>query len=395
MPLYAWKGIDILGIDQRGTAHAETEQELQSYLFSQGIALTRARITRFWLYRVTKADLLYLMQSLVTLLKGGVSLSQALKLLKVQAKNPAMSALLCGIARDIDRGISIREAFEKQPNISDLFLLQLIEAGEASGKLAETCTAWTVYTEEVELLKTDIRKSLMMPLLTFGVFCTIATVLIVVMVPLFASLLQSAGQDIPQQMQILLGVRDILTGWAMIIVMACLVLLTISYSKIRLIPSIAYWIDWMGLRIPYINFFIQKMQHLYVLQIVGMLTSAGIALVPALQLAQRGLKHAIFKERLSSIIAAVSRGIPFSDATRHYIFFSHDIDAFIDIGQESGALGAMILRAAEYTRKQFLRRLDFVARYAQPIILIILGFLIGMLIIMVYVPIVSISYAII
>lgn len=396
MPYFAWKGIDLQARIKKGAAFAADKDELDLILLKKDIALLSCSIKKVFLKKPislqSKID--YIMQ-VSLLMKSGMLLPKALKLVAGQTHNPHFALIAYDIAQNVEHGISLPRAFENNTRVFNALMIQMACVGEESGSLCDALGVLSGHLEAVADFKRKLSSALLLPLVTFAFFLIIILIMLIVIVPQFASIFTSMQKELPGTTKGMLWVSNFLRSANLIYFAASLVgvLLLINYycktlrgKKVR---------DAILMAIPFIRPIIicQAMGGFF--QALGVLLQGGMPLVKALSIAKESTTNGIIKSSLESVVGEVNAGMNLADAlARHEILCPQDIISLLLVGQESGHLQNMVQRIAQIYQSRLIAQLSRINTLFQPFLLIILGLMIMGLILALYTPIMSLSYAV-
>ncbi len=396
MPLYKWWGIDLAGLDQRGLLTARSVEQLEKNLFEQDIALLKsqqmqARIaTRTWLERKVAW-----LQQLTTLLGAGIYIDQALELVMIQEPHKAVRAVWQDIILEVHHGVSLAQALSRYPALFDSLTVQVIAAGQEAGSLSTALLALACYYEDMAAWRQQIRRALAGPLLTFGFFCAIALLIFVIILPNFASFFASTGHPLPATTAAILSFGQWLRHWGLVMMGLGIVGGGIGCYWLRHSPKfISYCIGYCWY-LPLIGPIIKLLSVHQLCQVFSLLLGGGISIKPALELLEKDRITPALRFCIIGLEDDILKGVSLHESFgRHPEIFSPQLIAFIRIGEASATLPAMLMQGAKISHEEALARLKKITFIIQPLLMILLGFLIAGLIMAVYMPIITLSYVI-
>lgn len=394
MPYYRWSGIDLTGAIHRGKQYAKSIKHLDSALFEREIALMRAQ--KAWTLSLSLAvrarGLADFFRQLSILLAGGIRIPEAVTLVADQLHNGSMRDIAHRVADDVRDGASLSTAMRAYPKVFTNLMIQLVQAGEESGNLAESLDALSTHIETARAFARRLRMAIMLPLITFFFFCAIALMVLLVVVPRFADTFNTLGKPIPPLTRSLLNVSEFLqTGLAFYGFMGFIGIL-IAVWAMRRFSSCKRMIDAIVLRLPFIGAIITGRFVAYFFESLAILLKSGVHVLPALELLHNAIGNSVLKEKVGELYYAVAAGSSLSQALALTKFFvGHDALSLVAIGEQSGALSAMIYRVAQIYQDKVQRTLSTCTMTIQPLLMIIMGCLVVLLIIAVYGPLCNLS----
>ena len=392
MPYYCWQGVRLDASYCKGTSFARDPEGLKALLLSQDIALLSCNQKKYIHIMPISADQKYLFfQNLHALIHAGVHIWQSLLLLCEQIGDPRLADITLHVADNVQSGKALHEAMASFPVFSSE-MLHVTEIGAESDNLAVALQMLCAHLAYVQAFKKQVRGVLLLPACTFVIFVVIMLAVLLIIIPKYAALFASMGKEVPAMTRILMHMSDFVSSYYMIgtlfILITCITVLLQSLKK----PAIKYVLDHRILKIPYIGKLIKQISLVYCLRSLSLLLKGGMPVVPALEAAKEAVSNMCIQDALSDIIEHVRSGQDLSYAMQmHAEIFSQDIILLITVGQETGCLHEMIVRAADmYTQKiqQTLQRFTFTI---QPILMIVLGLLVTMLIYAVYIPLFNLA----
>ena len=393
MPYYKWRGVDLMASYRRGCLFACTIGELERLLLYQGIALTRAKVQRFFLVApISQSQVVAFFKQISVLLQSGILLPQALTIVAEQTAHGRLQKILFDINQMVTNGVAFSDALNNYLRIFSPVMVHMICVGEQSGCIASAIDALVVYLEMTSSFKKKAKTAAMMPCLTLVAFFMIAVGVIIGIVPRFAQLFSSMGKELPEITQNLMYVSDALQSpllWIIIAGVVAFVFLACRLFKRQLKPHI----DTLFLRLPVVSTMVVNSAILYWLHALGMLVKNRVPLVPALRIVHPLVQNYHLKKSLATIADDVASGntLRFAMVNTNMQPFSPDVLALIQVGQESGKLAQMIEKAGAIYHSKVEQILRFCTFVIQPLLLIIMGLLVAFLVFALYMPIFNLA----
>lgn len=398
MPYYAWKGITLQGLMKSGKMFAVNQETLDAQLFKRDIALIKNKTAfTYLLPRITIKTQAQFFDQLATLLDAGILVPQALSLVRDTMGHVRMQLLLSDITADVERGLALSSALERQKQCFDDRMVQMVFIGQESGSLPVTVKALSVHLETVFAFREKIKSAAMAPLISFIFFIAIVLLIVIFLMPTMASIFNSLNQPMPFITRIFLSASTFLRSWqGLLLTLAGLGVLFFVLKKLFRRECVKRSIDKLALKIPFVRDIVLDTQRAWYLESTALLISGGMQLVPALAIAQRSFSNSILQEQGREIQLAVAAGTSFSKAMSSVDseLFPYDCCAIIQVGENAGSLAPALHKAALDARTRALRHGAFISRVIQPLLLIILGLMITLLILAVYTPILTISWTV-
>ena len=393
MPYFAWRAITLDGSMVSGKSYARSQEDLDAHLLVQDKALLRAKIlavhNRFKpvSYKV-KTDFF---KELAMLIRSGMYIDQALRLLSEQSKHQGFSVIIKDILMYVQEGISFSQALSYYPTIFDLFTIQILQAGQESGTFVQALEQLCSYYETIHTLYTKLRSAALVPGITFLFFLMIVAVIFMLIIPSFAHILTSAHTSIPYSTQCMLGISAWMCSVQPIIM--AIVMCLGMYSCMYLWREVGKaYRDVFILRVPVVGFFVRQTIIMYWLYSLGLLVQGGVAMVQALEVVEQTISNIPIKAIVMGLHDEVESGLPLYQAMSATGLFIPQVIGVVQVGEESGCLGFVLSYAADMYKERMNTYLSYITTAVYPVLMIIIGLLITVLIFSVYMPILNISY---
>jgi type II secretory pathway component PulF len=396
MPFFRWQGIDLEGNDRRGTLAARSPSDLDTLLFSQDIALlSHAPIYPRAARSLSLEHKTSLMRQLATLVNAGIYIDHALELVTLQERKKSIQEILHDMFLEVHHGTHLSMALKQYPTIFDSLTIQAIEAGQLSGRLPKTLQALADYYDELLMFRKQIMRAITLPLITAGFFIFVAAIIIFIIMPTFSWLFISFNQELPRATKIMLEISDFLRSWPFLILLLSGISIGLwLWRWHQQKKPQQLWLSWCLWHTPGIGKLIKTIHACRFLQSLAVSLEGGVSIKPALETVRNTL-HPLFINQLESALHDVLSGTSLEQAlANHPEFFTPEILAYIRIGQETGMLASMLNRAAAKQQQEIAKQLHRIAIIVQPVLMIMLGLWVSALIIAVYLPIFTLSYAV-
>ena len=387
--IYIWKGVDKSGKKLKGELNATDPSTIKAILRKQGI--TSKQISRKIELpiggKIKALDIAILTRQLATMMKAGVPMIQALEIIAEGAEKPKLRELLDSIKQEVSAGNSFTSALRKRPLYFDELYCSLIEAGEKSGTLETLLDRVAGYKEKSESLKKKVKKAMIYPIAIIIVSIVVTAILLIKVVPQFADLFHNFGADLPWLTQQVVDASAYLQndGWKLIIAIIIFIF-GFRYGYKRM-PSFRDLIDRGLLRVPVIGAIIYNSSIARFTRTLSTTFAAGVPLVEALESVAGATGNIVFKNAVVKIKQDVSAGRQLNFAMRTSGTFPSLAIQLTAIGEESGALDSMLGKAANFYEEAVDTIVDSLSALMEPVIMCVLGVIIGTLIIAMYLPI--------
>ncbi|CAN5175675.1 type II secretion system F family protein [soil metagenome] len=392
MPYYSWKGVNLRARWCKGRLFARSERELDALLFKKDIALVYVAQKKLRKKRVCEQEVANYFIQLHTLAKAGVMIPEALNTIASYTAHPYFSSVCYEVADQVAQGVPLAPALARFPQIFSPIAIQVVGIGQESGSLPQSLGVLVHYLESVLSFKKKLRSAFLLPAVTFVFFLMIIGVILVVIVPQFISLCATMQKQVPHSTQMLLDISNFLRSKNALFVGG--ILGSGAWLGLRYTKTGAGKIKWDSflLAIPVLKKLIIYQVMAVFFRSIAQLQQGGMPLAKALAISAESVEYAPIKERLVYVASAVDAGMPFSASLHECAdYLDQTAVALISVGQETGKLPEMLTRVADSYQERLLSQMQRITTLAQPFLLVVLGLLIGMLILGLYAPIMSLS----
>jgi type IV pilus assembly protein PilC len=388
---FVWEGTDRKGQKVKGKSMAATEEAVRADLRRQGVVPSRIKKQSQGLFsgggKIKPSDIAIFSRQLATMLAAGIPLVQAFEIVGTGHDNAAMQKLILAVKGDVEGGSALAEALAKHPLYFDDLFINLVEAGEQAGALETLLDKIATYKEKTEALKKKIKKALTYPAAVLVVAFVVTTILLIFVIPAFEDLFQGFGADLPTftRMVIDLSVFVRAKGWYLAIMIG-IGIGAFFYFKKRSRPM-RHWLDRMSLRIPVIGSILQKAAIARYARTLSTMFAAGVPLVEALESVSGATGNIVYEVGVLKMRDEVSTGQRLQQAMENTDLFPNMVIQMIAVGEESGSLDDMSSKVADFYEEDVDNAVDNLSSLLEPMIMAILGVLVGGLVVAMYLPI--------
>ena len=389
---FVWEGRDKRGVVMKGEQSAKNANLLRAELRRQGITPTVVKPKPKPLFggatkKIGPRDIAIFSRQLATMMKSGVPIVMALEIIGSGSKNPAMKKMVTGIKNDIEGGASIYEALSQYPVQFDELYRNLVRAGESSGVLETVLETIAVYKENIESIKGKIKKALFYPAAVIAVAIIVCGVLMVFVVPTFKETFVSFGADLPAFTTLVFGISDqFVKWWWLIAIIAAGAFAAFMFFYKRSVP-LQHFIDRMMLKLPVIGKVLHDSSIARFARTLAVTFRAGVPLVEALDNVAGATGNTVYSKAVMRMKEDVAVGYPVNMAMKQVNLFPHMVVQMTAIGEEAGALDAMLLKVAEFYEEEVNNAVDALSSLIEPMVMVIIGGLVGSIVIAMYLPI--------
>jgi type IV pilus assembly protein PilC len=387
---FNWVGTDKKGNKLKGRSLAASEQALRADLRRQGVVpvkVTKQSAMFKGGGKVKPEDIAIFSRQLATMLAAGIPLVQAFEIVGNGHDKPAMQKLILDIKADIEGGTSLHEALKKHPLYFDDLYTNLVEAGEQAGALENLLDKIATYKEKTEALKKKIKKALFYPAAVLAVAIIVTLILLIFVIPQFESLFKGFGADLPAFTQMVIGMSRFVQdqGWLLAIIVGAGVWSFAYFHKRS--RAMREWIDRMALKMPVIGPILVKAAIARYARTLSTMFSAGVPLVEALESVAGATGNIVYEKAVMRMRDEVATGQRLQRAMENTGLFPNMVIQMIAVGEESGSLDEMSGKVAQFYEQDVDNAVDSMSSLLEPLIMAILGVLVGGLVIAMYLPI--------
>jgi type IV pilus assembly protein PilC len=387
---FHWEGMDKKGQRIKGRSVAQNEQALKSELRRQGVVATKIR-KQSQAFKtsgtVKPEDIAIFSRQLATMLAAGIPLVQAFEIIGAGHEKPAMQKLVLDIKADIEGGTSLHEALAKHPLYFDDLFVNLVEAGEQAGALEGLLDKIATYKEKSEAVKKKVKKALFYPAAVLVVAVIVTVVLLIFVIPQFEDLFKGFGADLPAFTQMVIGLSRFVQSKGIYLGAVLIAAFwTFFYFKKRS-RKLRQFLDRLMLKIPIIGPILNKAAIARYARTLSTMFAAGVPLVEALESVAGACGNIVFEDAVLKMRDEVATGQRLQRAMENTGIFPNMVVQMIAVGEESGSLDAMAGKVASFYEDDVDAAVDSMSSLLEPLIMLILGVLVGSLVIAMYLPI--------
>lgn len=387
---FLWEGMDKRGKKVKGQLHAGGEAMVNSLLRKQGITVTKVKKQSALFSgtkRITEKDVTLFTRQLATMMKAGVPLLQAFDIVGRGHSNPSMQRLLAEIKADIEKGSSLTQAFGRHPLYFDALFCNLVGAGESAGILDGVLERLAIYKEKILAIKSKIKSALFYPVSIIVVAFVITAIIMIFVIPAFKDLFSSFGADLPGPTLVVMAISDFFVEWWWAIfgvIGGGIYALLQAWKRSR---KVQMFMDRVMLKLPIFGAVIEKATIARWTRTLSTMFAAGVPLVEALESVGGASGNQVFVEATNKIRGEVSTGTALTVAMQNSNRFPNMVLQMTAIGEESGSLDSMLGKVADFYEAEVDDAVAALSSLMEPIIMVVLGTLIGGMVIAMYLPI--------
>ena len=387
---FTWEGKDRTGKKVKGKVVATSEAAVRSELRRQGVVATSVR-KQSMLFRkqgkVTAGDIAVFSRQLATMMTAGIPLVQSFDIVGAGHENPAMQKLILAIKADVENGTSLADALGKHPLHFDDLFVSLVAAGEQAGALETLLDKIATYKEKTEVLKKKIKKALFYPAAVVVVAIVVTTILLIFVIPEFESLFRGFGADLPAFTRMVIDISNFVQskGWILLILLVGGVVGFLQAKKRN--RGVQHFVDRALLKIPVLGAILHKSAIARYARTLATTFAAGVPLVEALGSVAGACGNVVYEGAVLKMRDEVATGQRLQRAMENTDLFPNMVNQMVAVGEESGSLDAMASKVADFYEEEVDNAVDSMSSLLEPLIMAILGVLVGGLVIAMYLPI--------
>ncbi len=391
-PIFVWQGKDKKGSRAKGEISANNVNTAKALLRRQGITPIKIKKKPKDLFAPRKppikpADIAVFSRMLATMMSSGVPLMQSMQIIGEGHENASMQDMILSIKADVESGTSLAESLGKFPLHFDDLFVNLVNAGEQSGTLEQLLHEIAVYKEKTEALKAKIKKALVYPISILVVAFIVTAILMIFVIPQFQSLFEGFGAELPALTQMVINLSIFFQEYWWLIFGSIIGAVYAIMEAKRRSRKVQHFFDRLLLKVPVIGVVMEKGAIARFARTFATMFKAGVPLVESMVSVAGATGNIVFSEGTLEMRDEVSTGTQLNVAMRNSELFPNMVIQMVAIGEESGSLDTMLAKVADFFEQEVDDAVDNMTALMEPMIMVILGGLIGTLVIAMYLPI--------
>jgi type IV pilus assembly protein PilC len=392
LPIYTWVGTDKRGVTLKGEQQAKNINLVKAELRKQGINPKKIKKKAKPLFgaagkTISAQDIAIFSRQMSTMMTSGVPLVQSFDIIAGGQENPKMKDMVLGVKTSVEGGSTLSEALNQYPLQFDELYVNLVKAGETAGVLDTLLDTIATYKEATEEIKGKIKKALYYPAAIVAVAFIVTLILLIFVVPQFEQIFNSFGADLPAFTMMILAASTWVqaNGFLLLIGVVGAIMGLIALKKRSL--KFAHFLDRVSLKLPVVGDILNNSAIARFARTLATTFAAGVPLVDALETVAGATGNIVYSEAVLRIREDVAVGHQLQLAMSQVGVFPHMVVQMTAIGEESGALDAMLTKVAEFYENEVNNAVDALSSLLEPLIMIILGTLVGGMVVGMYLPI--------
>lgn len=397
MAQYSYKIVDKAGKTKKGTIEAESIDKARNSLKAEGSILSLEEASAFnkdinisfgKKKKVKVRDMGVFCKQFKSILAAGIGMVDALDMLAQQTNSKVLKEALKNVKDNVQKGDTLNMAMRKEGTVFPSLLLNMIEAGEASGSLEVALDRMSTHFDKDARLKGMVKKAMMYPIVLIIVTVIIAVIMLVKVLPSFASTFASMGSDLPGYTKFVMGLSDSLVHTWYIWVIAIIGIM-FAYKAYARTEKGSRVVGKIKLKIPILGDLFTKTECARFSRTLSTLLAAGMPLIEAIETTGKTLDNVIFKDALADAVVQVQRGAPLSAPIKASGIFPNMVVHMLTIGEESGNMEEMLVNVAEYYDEEVTLATDSATAMMEPLIIVVMAVVVIGIIAAIYAPILS------
>lgn len=398
--LFKYKAINQQGAETEGSIDAVTIDIAISSLQRRGFVITTIKpadqangvlgreITFF--QRVKNKDIVILSRQMATLFTAQVSALRIFKLLAAEAENKALRVKLFEISEDIQGGATISSSLAKHPKVFGPFYVNMVRAGEESGKLDETFQFLADYLDRNYEVTSKVKNALIYPAFVIFTFFAVMSLMLTVVIPKISGILKDSGQAIPLYTKVVIGLSDLLVNFGPFLIIALIAGVFLLYQYSQTDSGKAAFAR-TRIDVPYIGDLYRKLYLSRIADNLNTMLASGIPMIKALDLTANVVDNRIYEEIMRQTLESVKSGSALSDAISKYPEIPGILVQMVRVGEETGELGNILKTLSKFYQREVMNSVDTLVDLIEPVMIVLLGLGVGFLLASVLIPIYNIS----
>ncbi len=394
MATYAYKALDLQGAPSKGEIDGEDKQTVAASLRAKGLIVLDIEeqipksagdiLARF--KKVKASELTIMTRQLSTMVSSGMSLLRALYVLEDQAESDKLKETLVAVRKDVEAGISLSDALSKHPQVFNELYTAMVAAGETGGILENTLRRVADQLEKDEELRRQVKSAMVYPCLIGGFAMLVLVALVAFLVPVFAGVFEDFGGELPAITKFTVALSDFITGkWYMAMLLTWGIVF--GFRKWKASESGRMQWDSFKLKVPWkIGDIVQKVCIARFSRTFSALVAAGVPMLEAIDIVGKTSGNKVIEKAMVDVRASVTKGGTISTPMRAAPVFPSMVTQMIGVGEETGALDAMMSKIADFYESEVEASVKALTSILEPVMIVVVGGIVGFIIIAMYMP---------
>ena len=400
MAAYEYMAVDKSGKQKKGTMEAQTEERVKDFLKAEGLIpisvkeqSVLSKEINIGSKKVKARDLSIFCRQFHSILTAGVTILNALQMLSDQTENKVLREATKQVQVDVEKGESLTSAMSKHEETFPPLLIHMVEAGEASGSLEISFERMAIQFEKQAKVNGMVKKAMVYPIVVMCVAVAVVIIMLVVVFPQFEDMFAQLDSELPAITRVMISMSEFVQSfwWLLAIIVAGVVL---GIQTFRKTPNGQLFFSKLALNMPVVSNLTIKSASATFSRTLSTLLAAGISLIDAVEITAKVINNVIVKEALMDTIDEIKRGVPLSTPIRESGVFPPMVYQMTSIGEETGNVEGMLAKIADYYEEEVETATAALTALLEPMIIILLGGIVGAILLSIYMPILGMYSAI-
>jgi type IV pilus assembly protein PilC len=398
MATFTYKALDARGITAAGQIDADNKSAVAANLRNKGLTVvdidevktSLAKTDIFaGLQRIKAKDLTVFSRQFATMINSGLAMLRALSVLEEQTENPKLAAVLTQVRADVEAGISLSDALEKHPKVFSPLYVNMVRAGEIGGILDEVLNRLATQLEKDDQIRRAVKSAMTYPMMIAGFALIVMTGMVLFLIPVFAGMYQELGNaKLPLLTRMMVTVSDTMRSWKGAVVVVVIIALVVLIRKLKRTEKGTEVWDRFKLRVPMgIGEVIRKIAVARFSRTLGTLVSSGVPILQAIEITGKSAGNVVIEHAMQAVQVSVKEGQTISEPLKHISVFPEMVVQMISVGEETGALDAMLQKVADFYEDEVNAAVKSLTSIIEPIMMLGVGAIVGVVVIGMYLPI--------
>jgi type IV pilus assembly protein PilC len=393
MATYVFKAIDVAGGKARGEVEADSKQAVSDQLKQRGLIVldiadkhSSKEIELAFLQRVGANDLAVFSRQLSTMISSGMSILRALYVLEEQTENKLLKETIVAVRKDVEAGLALSDSMARHPKVFSPLFVAMTQAGETGGVLEDSLMRVADQLQKDAALRRQVKSAMVYPTLVIIFAVGVMMALVAFLVPVFVGVFKQFGGELPKLTQVSVFLSEMVTGYWWLMIGGSITIAVLFIRWKRSSWGRPQWDKfWLHLQVR-TDTIVQQVSVARWSRTLASLTSAGVPLLQALEITGRTGGNVAIEEAMDGVIASVKRGGTIAAPLAQAPIFPTMVTHMVGVGEETGALDAMLDRIAEFYEEQVEASVKALTSILEPIMIIVIGGIVGFIVISMYLP---------
>src|SRR3954462_12658998 len=393
MSTYVFKAMDLTGAKASGEVEAESKQIVSDQLKQRGLIVldiaakhTSKELEIPFLNRIKAQDLTIMTRQLATMVNSGMTILRALYVLEAQTENKKLADTISAVRKDVEAGLPLSDALERHPKVFNQLFVAMTRAGETGGVLDSALERVAAQLESADSLRRQVRAAMAYPAVVMGFAFSVLIALVVFLVPVFVSTFKQFGGDLPTITKFTVGLSHAMTGYWYAFIIGGFGASWAFRKWKATVGGRKAW-DTFKLRIPMkIGDIVQKIALARWSRTLSALVSAGVPLLAALDITAKTAGNRVIENAMADVVESVKRGGTIADPLKASSVFPGMVSHMVGVGEETGSLDPMLSKIADFYEDQVAAAVKALTSILEPVMLVVVGGIVGFIVISMYMP---------